>query len=142
MFILMKNNFRKKYSTVVSIPAGSGSGDSAACGLVRSLEKTGGPSTLLENRDHFHGSIRNRVDGESIPACLPSIRFRMRRFARTGFIPQPAIPVRICPHCGYEIRTWSRGNVSCTRCENDIGTGEAAGNIPETCREMGMPMEC
>jgi hypothetical protein len=35
-----------------------------------------------------------------------------------------AIPIRICPHCGYEIRTWILGDLTCTRCENDIRTGE------------------
>jgi hypothetical protein len=34
--------------------------------------------------------------------------------------PDTAIPIRICPHCGYEIRTWINGDLSCTRCENDI----------------------
>lgn len=36
----------------------------------------------------------------------------------------PVTPIRICPHCGYEIRTWILMNLSCTRCENDIRPGE------------------
>jgi len=34
------------------------------------------------------------------------------------------VPIRICPHCGYEIRTWILGDLTCTRCENDIHIGK------------------
>lgn len=38
------------------------------------------------------------------------------------------MPIRICPHCGYEIQTWILGELSCTRCENDIRPGEGMGS--------------
>ena len=44
--------------------------------------------------------------------------------AASAETPGEAIPIRICPHCGYEIRTWILGDLTCTRCENDIRTGE------------------
>ena len=43
-------------------------------------------------------------------------------------IPDHAIPVRICPHCGHEMRTWIHGDLSCTRCENDLRPGEGMGS--------------
>ena len=45
-----------------------------------------------------------------------------------GSPPDSLIPIRICPHCGYEIRTWILGDLSCTRCENDIRPGEGMGS--------------
>jgi hypothetical protein len=38
------------------------------------------------------------------------------------------MPIRICPHCGYEIQTWILGELSCSRCENDIHPGEGMGS--------------
>ncbi|MDP3565382.1 MAG: hypothetical protein Q8R70_12930 [Methanoregula sp.] len=38
------------------------------------------------------------------------------------------MPIRICPHCGYEIQTWILGELSCIRCENDILPGEGMGS--------------
>jgi hypothetical protein len=53
----------------------------------------------------------------------------------------PEIPIRICPHCGHQMRTWTGGDISCTRCENDIVAGEKAKNLRDVCREMGLSME-
>ncbi|MEI8331300.1 MAG: hypothetical protein WCF90_06600 [Methanomicrobiales archaeon] len=39
------------------------------------------------------------------------------------------MPIRICPHCGYEIQTWILGEHSYTRCENDIHPGEGMGSV-------------
>lgn len=52
------------------------------------------------------------------------------------------MPIRICPHCGYEIQTWILGELSCTRCENDIHPGEGMGSVlyyraSEISREAG-----
>lgn len=52
----------------------------------------------------------------------------------------PEIPVRICPHCGYEMRTWSGGEISCIRCENDLRKGETR-NLRKISGEMGLPAE-
>jgi len=40
------------------------------------------------------------------------------------------IPIRICPHCGYVIRTWIDGELSCIRCENDLYPGEGVVSVP------------
>jgi hypothetical protein len=97
-----------------------------------------------------HG--KNEKDGVAAPAGKPTRRVMSGRFrnrfpvnrllgAAKKRTPHPAIPVRVCPHCGYEVRTWIEGNISCTRCENDIGAGEMSGGIPEGLRVPGISME-
>ena len=56
-----------------------------------------------------------KVSGKNSHMPAPTL------FAGTG---GDAVPIRICPHCGYEIRTWILGDITCTRCENDILNGE------------------
>lgn len=58
--------------------------------------------------------VPGKVPGKNSPLPAPAL------FAGAG---GDAVPIRICPHCGYEIRTWILGDITCTRCENDILIG-------------------
>jgi len=87
--------------------------------------------TALEVRSPVaHGGLPDRDGKQEQPA-----RVAVESATRESGIPAPAsaastethqeaIPIRICPHCGYEIRTWILGDLTCTRCENDIRNGE------------------
>jgi hypothetical protein len=83
---------------------------------------------------------KNRFNEESFAYrhFYPVISVKRSRPGRQTLSPE--IPVRTCPHCGYKIQTWSGGDISCTRCENDIWKGETR-SLRELSGEMGLPAE-
>jgi hypothetical protein len=64
----------------------------------------------------------------SVPVTVSGSSGNRNAPSQSETIPDSFMPVRICPHCGYEIRTWILGDLSCTRCENDIRPGEGMGS--------------
>ena len=76
-------------------------------------------------------NIRKTKDGDKInvPGSdgthkQPGERYCMDKGPGSVFLPQfseapeeaagPVIPIRICSHCGYEIRTWILGDLTCS----------------------------
>lgn len=64
----------------------------------------------------------------SVPVTVSGSSDNRNAPSQSETITDSFMPVRICPHCGYEIRTWILGDLSCTRCENDIRPGEGTGS--------------
>jgi hypothetical protein len=83
---------------------------------------------------------RNQINEDSFSYSTFHYGIPVKRLRSGKRIQASEIPVRICPHCGYEMRTWGSGEISCTRCENDIRAGETK-SLREICREMGIPTE-
>jgi hypothetical protein len=81
------------------------------------------------------GPVENNVKVQPVPMTGDAVISKSGEPEHTSVPPAPgdtvhAIPIRTCPHCGYEIRTWIHGDLSCTRCENDIHPGEGMGSSP------------
>jgi hypothetical protein len=72
----------------------------------------------LSGQRHSHAGIRG-----------PGI-YRIRITSPLDEVLELEMPIRICLHCGYEIRTRIDGDLSCTRCENDLNPGEGMETSP------------
>jgi hypothetical protein len=83
---------------------------------------------------------KNRFNEESFAYRLFYPVISVKRSRPEKQKPTPEIPVRICPHCGYKMQTWSGGDISCTRCENDIRKGETR-SLRELSGDMGLQAE-
>ena len=84
---------------------------------------------------------RNQIDEDSLVYSIFHQRISVNNSFAKKRMQSLEIPIRICPHCGHQMRTWTGGDISCTRCENDIAAGEKTQSLPDVYRDIGLSIE-